>query len=404
MPKQQIESLIQTGVQHATGSADAAKEHFEAYLEKEGTPQLDVVQSGRSLDDVLGGRSELTHARKIWFELLVPQLRRHEIDRADARRAFKARAVPGMIIGVIAGLVTFQILGVFSLVLGGGVFSLFTFKEMARLSEIGAQSKKLILASACELMGFKFHDHHEASGADQNKTSFIGKLEYMLGNSPITSRTFGMLSHLKKNDKTCPTPAMDAIEPYKFFGDYDRQSYDDMITGERAGARFSVVEAHLQELRGSGKSRHLVTCFRGLLMHIEYPEKFLGTTVIARRGQGRKLKRKTGLQAVDIVANEFSQDFDVVSNDQVEARALLTPDRLLRLIAMERHFKGGDIQAVFEDGHLTLAMRCRDLFEVGDVKSGLVDESRFAICLDELGVICDVIDGYMTREWAVGRV
>lgn len=404
MPKQQIESLVNTGLQHATGAADAAKGRVDAYLDKEGTPQLEVVQSGRRLEDALAGRPELTHARKIWFDLLVPQLRRHEVERASARRAFKERAILGGAVGAGVGGLAFFWSGFVGVILGVGVFSAFTYKQVLELNDIGARSKRLILSSACELMGFKYHAHRETSGDQNARSRRWGGLRDIFGGSAITRMIFNHFDVFGSSHERCPTPAMDAVEPYKLLGDFDTQSYDDMITGERAGARFSVVEAHLKEWKGSGKSRRLATSFRGLLMHIEYPESFLGSTIIARRGNGRKITRKTGLLPVDIVASEFSKDFDVLSNDQVEARALLTPDRLLRLIAMECRFKGSDIQAVFEDGHLTMALSCRDLFEVGDVKSGLVDESRFAICLDELSVICDVVDGYMTREWAARRV
>ncbi len=397
MPKQHIENLV-------NGAADAAKGHYDAYLEKDGAPQLEVVQTGRRLEEALAGRPELTHARKIWFDLLVPALRSHEVERASARRAFKERAISGGAVGIVVGVVTMYWLGFLAVILGAGIFSAFTYKQALELSEIGARSKKLILSSACELMGFRYHDHREMNG-DQTSSSKSGNaLKEIIGSTAVTRKLLNRFDLSGGGHERCPTPAMDALESYKLLGDFDAQSYDDMITGERAGARFSVVEATLKEWKGSGKSRRLETTFQGLLVHIEYPERFLGSTVITRRGKGRKMKRKTGLQPVDIVANEFSDDFDVLSNDQVEARALLTPDRLLRLIAMETRFKGSDIQAVFEDGHLTMALSCRDLFEVGDVKSGLVDESRFAICLDELGVICDVVDGYMTREWAARRV
>lgn len=170
MPKQQIESLVNTGLQHATGAADAAKGRVDAYLDKEGTPQLEVVQSGRRLEDALAGRPELTHARKIWFDLLVPQLRRHEVERASARRAFKERAILGGAVGAGVGGLAFFWSGFVGVILGVGVFSAFTYKQVLELNDIGARSKKLILSSACELMGFKYHDHRETSG-DQNARS-----------------------------------------------------------------------------------------------------------------------------------------------------------------------------------------------------------------------------------------
>ena len=88
----------------------------------------------------------------------------------------------------------------------------------------------------------------------------------------------------------------------------------------------------------------------------------------------------------------------------MEARALLSPDRMERLIALERHFSGGKLRGLFDQGHMTLALEADNQFEASSVFQPLVDPRRFSTALSELGLVCDLIDGFLTREWVQGRL
>ncbi len=184
---------------------------------------------------------------------------------------------------------------------------------------------------------------------------------------------------------------------------YDTRKFEDLIEGQRANADFTLVECKLTEQRGSGKNRRTVTTFQGLLLNIDYPDRFLGRTLIARDGWW-SWGRKNGMQQVDLVSKELEDAFTVYSTDQVEARTLLTPDRMERLIALERHFKGGKLRGVFEEGHLTLALEADNQFEAGSIFKPLADPDRYVETLTEIGLVCDLIDGFLTREWYKDKI
>ncbi|MEM6535825.1 MAG: DUF3137 domain-containing protein, partial [Pseudomonadota bacterium] len=205
-------------------------------------------------------------------------------------------------------------------------------------------------------------------------------------------------------DPEPPTPAFDVLKEAKLMPGYDSRKFEDMITGARAGAEFSLVECKLTEQRGSGKNRRTVTTFQGLLVHIAYPERFFGRTLIARQGWWKGWFGDRDLQKVDLVAKEFEDEFTVYSTDQVEARALLTPDRIERLIALEHHFSGGKLRGIFEGDHLTLALEAKNQFEAGSIWKPLVDPRRYISALEEIGLVCDLIDGFLTREWVHGKL
>jgi hypothetical protein len=181
-------------------------------------------------------------------------------------------------------------------------------------------------------------------------------------------------------------------------GHYSRH-FEDLIKGNRAGAAFSLVEAKLET---SGKNGG--TVFQGLLFHVQYPDRFFGRTLMARSRWWKRGKAAKDLQKVSLVSSELDRAFTVYSTDQVEARALLTPDRMERLIALERHFSGGKLRGIFEEGHMTIALEAPGQFEAGSIFKPLADPERFATALVELGLVCDMIDGFLTRDWAQDRL
>lgn len=400
MPAAKLATLLETGTELVSSKLDGAPRSVDEYIARNSTPNLDVGRSGLAIEHLDANKISIPAARKIWFEVLVPELQRREMERAEKKQAYLKQAVPVGIACGIGGLFGFYVFGILAPIVAFAVFGFITKDKSAALKTVGAQSKNLILSAACSLFGFAYHPEASEVKERPNPLAFLGPLaklgEYK---APLAQKKL-----LPKELVSHPTPALDVCERFGLFDTYNRLKFDDMITGERAGAKFSMVEATLKHETGSGKNRRVVTVFDGLLMHVEYPRRFLSTTVIARDKKGKKISKRTGLGRVDLAAKEFEDAFDVCSNDQVEARYLLTPDKLLRLIALERHFNNGKLQAVFEDGHMTIAIQCRDLFEVGSAWQGLVDESRFASCLNELGHVCDVIDGYMTRDWSKDKL
>ena len=127
-------------------------------------------------------------------------------------------------------------------------------------------------------------------------------------------------------------------------------------------------------------------------------------TLMARSGWWKRGKGAGDLDKVQLISRELDEAFTVYSSDQVEARALLSPDRMERLIALERHFSGGKLRGLFDQGHMTLALEADNQFEAGSVFQPLVDPRRFSTALSELGLVCDLIDGFLPREWVQGRL
>jgi len=171
------------------------------------------------------------------------------------------------------------------------------------------------------------------------------------------------------------------FEKAKNFGlmpSYDRASFEDRWAGSFGAMPFSLHEAHLQERRGSGKNTRWVTVFQGPIMAFGFGRSFLGTTLVQRSGRYRKLFGGTKdsivldglrLDYVDMVHPGFEDVFDVFSDDQVEARYLVHPVYIERLVALEQSFAGKNIRALFSAGELVVAVENENMFESGSIEA-----------------------------------
>ena len=90
--------------------------------------------------------------------------------------------------------------------------------------------------------------------------------------------------------------------------------------------------------------------------------------------------------------------FSSATNDQVEARFLLTPDLMQRLINLEKVFHGSKLRCAFQDGELLIALEGGDLFEPGSLFTPLDNPERVRELLDDFAAIFNLIDSFADPE------
>ncbi|MDN3645660.1 DUF3137 domain-containing protein [Pontixanthobacter aestiaquae] len=159
---------------------------------------------------------------------------------------------------------------------------------------------------------------------------------------------------------------------------YGRAGFEDRWSGSVAGRDFSLFEAHLEVKRGSGKNSRWVTVFRGAIITMGYGKPFYGTTLLQRAGKHKKFFggrqdnvsfKGHELGLVDMVHPGFEDRFVVYSDDQTEARYLIDPTYVERLIAIEDAFHGDDIRSLFIAGQVVIAVESGNLFESGSINA-----------------------------------
>ncbi len=201
---------------------------------------------------------------------------------------------------------------------------------------------------------------------------------------------------------------------YKLVPGYDRSRFEDHWFGRIGDRSFALHEAHLKERRGSGKNRRYVTVFRGAIMAIDFSREFHGTTLVERADRHRKLfgfgGRKDSvkfdghqLDYVDMVHPDFDEDFCVFSDDQVEARYIVHPEYVERLMAVQRAFAGEDIRTLFTGGELVIVVETENMFESGSIDAS-EDRSRIERTVEQFASLADLAQSLNEPERTSGTV
>lgn len=185
-------------------------------------------------------------------------------------------------------------------------------------------------------------------------------------------------------------PAFDAARGFEILPYYERKSFEDLFAGHRRGCDFQLYEAHLEDEQGSGKNRRWVTTFRGQIIRIAFPKKFLGTTVVNRE---RFFKwKRAGFERVGLESSEFERAFEVYGTDQVEARYLVHPAFMARLIDFEAAVGGKKLRCLFHEGDLVICVEGPNMFEVVDVGKPIPEKARTKKGVMEIQSLFDVMD------------
>lgn len=185
----------------------------------------------------------------------------------------------------------------------------------------------------------------------------------------------------------------------KLLPSHNMEDWEDEVRGAHAESGFVFCEAHLRMRSSNGKNTTVRTVFHGQLFVIDYPRRFLGSTVILRdMGPLNALMRPgKGYSRVGLVSPAFEKAFEAWSTDQVEARDLLDPIVLERFQELERLFGGKKLRAAFDKGRVMIAIETGDRLNIGTMFAPLHGPARVERILAEFDVIFDLIDVLLKR-------
>lgn len=199
-------------------------------------------------------------------------------------------------------------------------------------------------------------------------------------------------------------PAFERLKAMNLVPGFSRSSFEDLFQGAYKGSAFELYEGHLEQRRTDSKGRtRYTTVFRGQLIRMNFPREFLGVTIVRRdagvfnvfgggNAEGRKLER------VRLVDSRLEKVFEVWGTDQVEARYLLHPVMMERLLELETKLHGKRLRCAFEGGDCLVAVEGGDLFEPGDLFKPLVDPGRARRIMNEISGVFGVMDQVLTAQ------
>ena len=164
----------------------------------------------------------------------------------------------------------------------------------------------------------------------------------------------------------------------------DKFSGNDFIIGQLDKTKIQFSDVHAQkEYKNAKGNKKYSTIFQGLFIIADFNKNFYGTTFVlpdvAQNSFGNLLghwlqsKNYSRGELVKLDSLEFEREFVVYSDDQIEARYILTPTFMERILDFKKKSEH-NISISFKDNHLHMAI---------DYKKDLFEPTMFTSLLDE---------------------
>lgn len=176
---------------------------------------------------------------------------------------------------------------------------------------------------------------------------------------------------------------------------YNTCKLEDHIRGVHDTVKFQLAECVLKRRQRTGKTTSYVEVYHGILVALTFTKQFNGKLLV-RRDAGAIGNFFGGLgkeQRIRLEDPRFEKMFEVYGTDQVEARYLLTPTFMERIVDLTALFGKKAVELAFTDNRLLVSIRVStDQFEGGGLFTKMTDTARIETLVKELCAVFDVVD------------
>ena len=154
-----------------------------------------------------------------------------------------------------------------------------------------------------------------------------------------------------------------------------RYDGEDCFLGKYEEVDLAFSEVHAQKLVSNGKSSHHVTIFKGVFFIADFNKDFhTSTFVLPNRAEevlgtsfgrwAKKMDISHKGKLIRLENPEFEKMFAVYAQDAIEARYILTPNIMERMMAIQRRFPG-DVAFAFHASAIYITIPSKtDFFEL----------------------------------------
>lgn len=191
--------------------------------------------------------------------------------------------------------------------------------------------------------------------------------------------------------------SLGSLEPSGLLPHYNESSTEDLVSGTYNGVGLKLMEAKLVCVSRDSKGRTTrTTVFKGIFILLAMNKAFQSKTIVKRdQGMiGNWFGNKfSSLENVALEDPVFEKEFQVYSNDQIEARYLLTTSFMERLLSINNTFDGESIQCSFyEQNVLMMIASKKNRFEPGSIYKPATLEHEVQTLLTEMDEIFNIIE------------
>ena len=180
---------------------------------------------------------------------------------------------------------------------------------------------------------------------------------------------------------------------------YNRSYVDDVFVGSFKNVPVEIAEVKYQEVThrrtSDGKTKTDVeTIFNGVIITLAMNKNFSAHTLV-KSDSLIKSAGVSGLRHTTLEDVVFEKKFDVYTNDEVEARYLLTTSFMERMTEMKTIYKAKNTTCAFYKDKFIIALDVRrDMFKLGSIFKKADDERQYFQMYEEIISIIKLIDHF----------
>ena len=170
---------------------------------------------------------------------------------------------------------------------------------------------------------------------------------------------------------------------------FKSEYYDDVFQGYYKDVTIDIVEASYSD-KGN--------VFKGVIVKLDMNKHFTGHTVIKPSGLMHTSPSEE-LHRTELEDVEFNKKFDVFTNDEVDARYLITPSFMERLKNMKTAFLASSVSCAFYGNLLIIALPTnKDLFSICSLDKPIDDSKQYFQMYEEIVSIIKLIDHFKLNQ------
>lgn len=178
------------------------------------------------------------------------------------------------------------------------------------------------------------------------------------------------------------------------FKEYNSSTGDDYFIGTYADVKITISEEKLQHISRDYRNLEIKkNIFTGICILFEMNKNFSGHTVVLKdHGVLNVFHKIPGLQKVILEDSGFERYFEVYSDDQIEARYLLTTGFMERILHLRDLYDGKSIQMCFNNNQLLLAIpTTQNMFEANSFFRSNINRRKIDTVFEQFYTIFSIV-------------
>ena len=180
---------------------------------------------------------------------------------------------------------------------------------------------------------------------------------------------------------------------------FDKSEYDDVFVGVHNDVKYGILEGEFSRIVNTRKGKSNERVFNGVVIKLKMNKNFSGNTVIDQSKFAQIFQYvgfdKSGLTKTNLEDVEFNKMYEVYTDDEVEARYLITPSFMQRLKAMKVAFNANKVRCSFYKNYLLVGLfTSKDLFSICSLFKPIDDPKQFFAMYEEIVSIIKLIDHF----------